>query len=414
MALQGTLKDFSVADIFQLIGQQGKSGSLFVVAGDQETHVVFDKGSVVLARFIKSHEDLRLGNMLLRAGIITKNQLETAFEEHRRVMKSLGDVLLGNNFISQETLSEFLNLQTREVLFRIIQWKSGIYRFKTEEFHYNKQIIHPISTDYLLMDGFRQLDEWPAIIEELGSLEAVFDLTAKGRETVAFLMQQEASGSKTGFEDEMDAAFVEFAEESADTTANKNSSSTALQESEKSVLKLIDGQHPVAWIIDHSRLGQFETCKSLLSLKKGKLVQEVTDFQPSAVQSSYRDSLAPRFSLKDLILHGIFYLALLTTVAALIFHMRPDIMGAHAKTTLPGVATVIPQEFVKDYRVRIFFRRLRTALELYRVENTSYPNNIESLVKEGLLSHRDWKKITREQFHYLKSLETISVFASPY
>jgi hypothetical protein len=63
MALQGTLKDFSIADIFQLIGQQGKSGSLIIVSDEKETHIVFDKGSVVLARFNKGHDELKLGGL---------------------------------------------------------------------------------------------------------------------------------------------------------------------------------------------------------------------------------------------------------------------------------------------------------------------------------------------------------------
>ena len=51
MALKGTLKDFSIADIFQLIGQQQKTGSLYITHEEQISHVMFDQGNVVIARF---------------------------------------------------------------------------------------------------------------------------------------------------------------------------------------------------------------------------------------------------------------------------------------------------------------------------------------------------------------------------
>ena len=39
MALKGTLKDFGIADILQLIGQQQKTGTLHLQGRDQEVHV---------------------------------------------------------------------------------------------------------------------------------------------------------------------------------------------------------------------------------------------------------------------------------------------------------------------------------------------------------------------------------------
>src|SRR5690349_18224691 len=112
MALQGTLKDFSIADIFQLIGQQGKSGSLILVADNIEAQVVFDKGSVVLARFTKGHDELKLGSLLMRAGLVNRNQMAAAYDEHKKRMQSLGDVLLSKNIVTQDILGEIINLQT--------------------------------------------------------------------------------------------------------------------------------------------------------------------------------------------------------------------------------------------------------------------------------------------------------------
>ena len=47
MALKGTLKDFGIADILQLIAQQAKSGELSVRTRGQQVTVWFVGGNIV-------------------------------------------------------------------------------------------------------------------------------------------------------------------------------------------------------------------------------------------------------------------------------------------------------------------------------------------------------------------------------
>ncbi|MET0405181.1 MAG: DUF4388 domain-containing protein, partial [Cystobacter sp.] len=49
MALTGTLKDFGIADILQLIGQQQKTGVLALTHKDDSVHVAFKDGNIVKA-----------------------------------------------------------------------------------------------------------------------------------------------------------------------------------------------------------------------------------------------------------------------------------------------------------------------------------------------------------------------------
>ena len=51
MALSGTLKDFGIADILQLIGQQQKTGKLRLQNGDEEVEIIFSSGSTLLIEF---------------------------------------------------------------------------------------------------------------------------------------------------------------------------------------------------------------------------------------------------------------------------------------------------------------------------------------------------------------------------
>src|SRR5437762_11259740 len=83
MALSGTLKDFGIADILQLIGHQTKTGQLVLKSGGDEVDVLFVDGHVVFAtQKARNRADL-LGSLLLRAELITDEKLQEALEEQQ-------------------------------------------------------------------------------------------------------------------------------------------------------------------------------------------------------------------------------------------------------------------------------------------------------------------------------------------
>ncbi len=72
MALKGTLKDFGIADILQLIGQQGKTGTLHLKSKDQEVHISFKDGEICRAESSTRNKKDLIGAMLVRAELITE------------------------------------------------------------------------------------------------------------------------------------------------------------------------------------------------------------------------------------------------------------------------------------------------------------------------------------------------------
>lgn len=406
MALQGTLKDFSIADIFQLIGQQGKSGSLILVADAVEAQVVFDKGSVVLARFTKGHDELKLGTLLMRSGLVNRNQMAAAYEEHKKKMQSLGDVLLSRNVVTQEILGEIINLQTREALFRILQWKVGVYKFKAEEFHYNRQIVQPISTDFLLMDGFRQLDEWPGIMKVLGSFDGVFELTTQGRAVIAdHGLQDQTTEQSAGGNDEIDAAFAAFNDD--------KKPEAGLEENERKLLPLINGQRSIQDLIDRSRLGTFETAFRLAEFFKRSWVTKVSGLTSLSSErlASYADAI-PKRSLflanwLPLLLVTVFIAVFILFASPLI----PSIIDRKGATGLGKSLAVYPDEkYLQYYNGE---QRLRRAIQLYYFENLDYPADLDQLSLKEILADREIDSFTMQQFFYKKNLDDYTLLLPP-
>ena len=127
MALSGTLKDFGIADILQLIGNQTKTGRLTLTTSKDEIEVFFVEGNVVFASEVARDSRNLLGNLLLRAELLSPQQLEEALAEQQRTLRRLGDIVTDRGIVTKPQLAQMMRLQTTETLYRLFSWKNGSY-----------------------------------------------------------------------------------------------------------------------------------------------------------------------------------------------------------------------------------------------------------------------------------------------
>lgn len=386
MALKGTLKDFSVADVFQLIGQQQKSGSLYVKHGEKEAHIVFDRGKIVLGTFRQSEEDFLLGTMFLRAGVITSEQLSQAMDNQKATMRSLGDILKSMGAITPAVLSEFIALQLKEVLFRVFQWKEGFYEFVAEQIAYNKSIIKPESTEGTLMDGFRMLDEWPGILGKIGSLETVLKKDST--------YQPSSSPASTEEDFGLDDAFGPF-----DTSAPKKvpTTSTPMSTSEQKVFNLIDGRKSLQEIVYLSRLGTFETASAAAALVDRRSVEKVDVLSQTILAPAY--SLKPMTTGKWLlssipVLLATFLISASLPVLAFGLRLHWSARYGTAETSkgrpADGPLTILDLK-TPDDRIRLLYSANRA-----RLENGKVPTSMEDFALESDLAHWSYRVVDEQ------------------
>ena len=95
MALQGTIRDFGLPDIFQLIGLQRKTGILTLINDkDKESvTVTFETGMVVMADSSEQRLEDRLGNVLVKQGKLSRERLEEALGVQKQTLQRLGHIL---------------------------------------------------------------------------------------------------------------------------------------------------------------------------------------------------------------------------------------------------------------------------------------------------------------------------------
>ncbi len=185
MALEGTIKDFGLADIFQLIGLQKKTGTLFLKGLETTVNIHFEDGAVV-----KAEESLKIpkyltGRILINLEKIEPYQLEEALEVQKTTARKIGSILIGQELINKDDLQEALSFQMKEAVYRVFRWKGGDYKFYQDKVEYDRDTVAPLSSEHLLMDGVRMLDEWPKLEKMLPPSDIVLERddlqTASGR-----------------------------------------------------------------------------------------------------------------------------------------------------------------------------------------------------------------------------------------
>ena len=176
MAIEGPLRELGIHDVFQLLDLSRKTGALTVtsVLRDNQGTVYFDHGAVVFAA-IRSNPH-PLGELLLRGGKITEADLARARDAQRTLhsRRKLGELLVESGSLTNRELERQVRFQVEEVVFELMSWREGFFSFEEQEVSDAPAEANiRISTESLLMEAARRIDEWSRIEGKVAHLGVV-------------------------------------------------------------------------------------------------------------------------------------------------------------------------------------------------------------------------------------------------
>lgn len=163
MALRGQTQDFGLADALQLIVKGSKSGILRCDDGADDIRVLIEGGWVRSIETAGRPNDARLGNRLLRAGVITQGELGTALSRRAATSEPITEILLDLGFATHDTLAHYVTLLATDTLFEIFTWPAGTYEFMEGDVQTPRTFLTAMSLDEILLQGIVLIDEWPTI-----------------------------------------------------------------------------------------------------------------------------------------------------------------------------------------------------------------------------------------------------------
>ncbi len=363
MALEGTLHDFSLADIFQLIGLQRKTGVLTLRGKDDNVTVTFLDGKVVGADSASHRIETRLGHVLIKSGMLTQEQLARALEIQKETLQRLGFILTHYQIISQESLKQALQLQILQIVYRVFRWKDGDYHFSQETtIEYDRDNVAPISAESILMEGARMIDEWPIIEKRIRSATMIFRRKGTGAEIVV-----------VGGDDVDEVDFDAGAPQARRKKTAGGTDRIRISEEEKQVYDLLDGKRTVSDIVEMSRVSEFDTSKALYELLTRDLIEEVRTAAPTrSAEAAPVDELEVAETPVPLPL--VLFLAVLA-IASIVTSFKNPLNSVRPIATPRGSAPVETIKAISIERIH----SLGQAIEQYNGVNGHLPARLQDL-----------------------------------
>jgi tetratricopeptide (TPR) repeat protein len=173
MALEGSLTEVNLADIFQLLSLGGKTGCLTVTNRSDFGYIYFQSGRVAYASILNRPD--RLGELLVRNEVITQEELSAAVESQAKEPGDrLGQILIRRGTLTEEQLSRFIAIQIEEAIYHLFSWSEGNFHFDPDQQPDEETFTVAINPENLLLEGARRVDEWSVIEKKIPSLDLIF------------------------------------------------------------------------------------------------------------------------------------------------------------------------------------------------------------------------------------------------
>jgi hypothetical protein len=376
MALEGTIKDFGLPDIFQLIGLQRKTGILSLTnEKDKETvTVTFENGMVVMADSSARRLEDRLGNVLVKQGKISRTRLEEALGVQKQTLQRLGHILSTGSAITQKDLQHALQVQVSQIVFRVFRWRDGRYQFSpADSVDYDRENFSPMSADFILMEGIRMVDEWPIIEKKIPTFDIVFRPVVDPSMIQVGASEPEDSGS---------------GEIRRGTPAA--SGRIRLSPEEDRVFRKVDGVRTVQAIIDSTGATEFDVCRTLFDFLNRNLISaEGRGATPVLrdVAEGRRASSLPGYAVAAFVL-------LLAGAGLFAQHSAPFAVTSRPPVVERGWSLL--RESVTWSRLA----RLDKAVRAWQVTYGTPPQTLEELAQAGLVDQSYLWDPARRPYHY--------------
>jgi len=348
MALQGTLKDFSITEIIQLIGQQLKTGVLKIRRGKDIVEISFVDGMIVhVYSNYRGKKDL-IGEIFVKAQLITEEQLERVLRIQKETFKYLGEILVELQLLTKEDVLKVISTQIYETIYDLFWWEDGDFNFDLKLVESYRKIPFALSTEQVLLSILRMVDEWSEIEKKISSPHLVFK-------------------KSLGLE-----------EKSLVVLSSKDYLKERLTSEQELIYNLVDGTRTVQDTIDRSLLGKFNASEILSDLLEMGLIEVVGIHTPSFIKK------VGKVNLKEVSVF-VYYGAFLAVIFLLLFHFKPNILRYFWDSKIERVDIEIPTQFVQRNQLD----RIKNAIELYYLEKGRYPYLLEDLVSVQLLRKSD-------------------------
>ena len=353
MILSGDLKDFSLADVLQLLLQQRKSGVLNLVNEKEKAEVYIYQGNVNGVRVNGETPEDKIKEMLIASGKVDKEEMQQLESISRDMNRPLLATLTAKGHLTDEDKKEWLQIISEDMVCELFGWLKGNYDFATGIKAQNMMSAQlNISTEFACMEGMRRIDEWPRLHEALPNSKIVFRPLGRNYE-----------------EDRQGWDFLVFG--------------------------LVDGRRNMEQIAKQVPFGSFRLSECLVNLRDGGFITPIAGTLDEIEIHAPVDPQTEKDRKTAMILGiAMVLLVFAVTLRLLVFWMQSTKEAENYKNPhWKNGESTIGDELIRD--------NLEALLIDYADRKDNFPNELNQLVKIGVLASHEIKLTngTRPSFH---------------
>ena len=176
--LSGQLGSISMSEVLLLLGQQGQTGALRVLADGARVDLFFRQGAIDLAAAVGVAEEFLLGRFAVEAGNITAEALAQVLDARAKVVGKpplFGRDLVMRGLLSEAQLKRAMARQTAELTYETLRWSHGTFHFRRAKSlpEIAEDAALGLNVDTLLLEGFRRVDEWRLIERDVRNFDMI-------------------------------------------------------------------------------------------------------------------------------------------------------------------------------------------------------------------------------------------------
>jgi hypothetical protein len=352
MALEGNLSAFGLSEILQLIAVQQKSGMLSVNSDFGSMVLFFRNGNLVSTRDRRRRGRDPLRDYFIRYGILSKSELTRITNISEKSKLDMTDVIVSENYLSEEDLTSHYRAQIQEAIHEILTWEQCSYKFiPSGDLIKGLKIWGEFKIEGVLMESMRRIDELPRILRE-------------------------------------------FPDKSVIVYQKVKNPPDSLPNNEQAVFDLLAQEREVEYLISHARMPEFDTIEALKLLKEKDLIGTKED-RPSQINESITEVVEEKNSSQ-------FVKRFFSAVVVFILFSLSMFSGAKTSIgyfTQPGfqLQNAFYEEAVARSQTE---EKLHWIIESFRVEHGRYPSDLSNLRKSDYISEQFMEKVRRFSFRY--------------
>ena len=167
VTLHGALEPYRFPWVLRHIFLDRSRGTLHLERPGEEIHLLFNEGELTTAR--STREGQRLGERLIRRGLISREELDQALSSQAdHPNERIGSSMVRLHLMSRAVLFEELSAHVREIAFAAFEWTSANYSFESSAMPIDPDVELGLSTAAIIVEAIRRMALDDRFIEALG------------------------------------------------------------------------------------------------------------------------------------------------------------------------------------------------------------------------------------------------------